>query len=183
MYMYEMYVSDRVQYRRSTRDNSSWWTSRIAGTQSIGEEHHVIHMIVQQMHILTLAITNIHSQTQTHIHSMCGSNGLCWCHSNWHDIPSNPLPQYVHFPYKVLFLSFPQYLQPLYGGFYTQKSKSNHCSNKSKVSPFSHAVVSTEIPFCTIKALQLYSLSIVMCFRFIIDIRPSRDCFECCDPI
>ena len=138
-------------------------------------------MIVQQMHILTLAITNTHKHKHTYTPRAAAMDSLdvILIDMTFHLIHYRN----VHFPYKVLFLSFPQYLQPLYGGFYTRKSKSNHCSNKSKVSPFSHAAVSTEIPFCTIKALQLYSLSIVVCIRFIIDIRPSRDCVESSNPI
>ena len=138
-------------------------------------------MIVQQMHILTLAITNTrtHKHTYTPRAAATDSVDVILIDMTFHQIHYRN----VHFPCKVPFLSFLQYLQPLYGGFYTQKSKSNHCSHKSKVSPFSRAAVSEKISFSTIKTLQFYSLSIVMCIRFIIDVRPSRDCVECSDPI
>ena len=130
-------------------------------------------MIVQQMHILTLAITNTHKHKHTYTPRAAATDPVYVILIDM----GFRLIHYrnVHFLYKVLFLSFPQYLQSLYGGFYIR--------NKSKVSPFSHAAVSKQIPFSTIKTLQLYSLSIVMCIRFMIDVRPSRDCVECFDPI
>ena len=147
----------------------------------MGEEHHVIHTIVQQMQILTLAITNTHKHKHTYTPRVAATDSVdvILIDMTFHLIHYRN----VHFPYKVLFLTFPQHLQPLYGGFYTWKSKSKHCSNKSKVPPLSHAAVSGEIPFSTIKILQFYSLFIVMCIGFIIDVRPSRDCVECSDPI
>ena len=138
-------------------------------------------MIVQQMLILTLSITN--TRTHKHTYTPCAaatdSVDVIVIGMAFHLIHYRN----VHSPYKVLFLSFPQYLQPLYGGFYTRNPNRITAQINPKFLLFPHAAVCTQIPFSPIETLQFHSLSIAMFIRFVIDVLPSRDCVECSDPI
>ena len=123
-----------------------------------------------------------HSRTQTHIYSPC---------SILIRKTSDPIHCYcVHIPYKVLSLSnclfftctSPGVFCRISVGFMPRKYESITAPITPMFLPVPHTAVFKQIPFFTIKTLQLYSLSIAMCIGFV-DVHPSRDCIESSNPI